>query len=59
MKFAVLDFETTGTQSVGEIIQVGLAIIEEDRIHLPGIWFLCQARNADSSFYNRSDGDYR
>ncbi|WP_379129293.1 ATP-dependent DNA helicase DinG [Paenibacillus sp. sgz500958] len=30
MKFAVLDFETTGTQSVGEIIQVGLAIIEED-----------------------------
>ncbi|CAM4314103.1 ATP-dependent DNA helicase DinG [Paenibacillus typhae] len=31
MKFAVLDFETTGTQSVGEIIQVGLAIIEEDR----------------------------
>ncbi|WP_410514845.1 ATP-dependent DNA helicase DinG [Paenibacillus sp. BR2-3] len=31
MKFAVLDFETTGTQSVGEIIQVGLAIIEEDQ----------------------------
>lgn len=31
MKFAVLDFETTGTQSVGEIIQAGLAIIEEDR----------------------------
>ncbi|SET51197.1 ATP-dependent DNA helicase DinG [Paenibacillus sp. NFR01] len=31
MKFAVLDFETTGTQSVGEIIQVGLAIVEEDR----------------------------
>ena len=31
MKFAVLDFETTGNQSADEIIQVGLAIIEEDR----------------------------
>ncbi|MCM3783976.1 ATP-dependent DNA helicase DinG [Neobacillus mesonae] len=30
MKFAVLDFETTGTQSDGEIIQVGLAIIDHD-----------------------------
>ncbi|GAK40044.1 pputative exonuclease [Paenibacillus sp. TCA20] len=30
MKFAVLDFETTGTQSLGEIIQVGLAIIDHD-----------------------------
>ncbi|AOZ91311.1 ATP-dependent DNA helicase DinG [Paenibacillus crassostreae] len=30
MKFAVLDFETTGNQSTDEIIQVGLAIIEED-----------------------------
>ena len=30
MKFAVLDFETTGNQSADEIIQVGLAIIEED-----------------------------
>ncbi|NMO98010.1 ATP-dependent DNA helicase DinG [Paenibacillus lemnae] len=31
MKFAVLDFETTGSQSSDEIIQAGLAIIEEDR----------------------------
>jgi len=31
MKFAVLDFETTGNQSADEIIQVGLAIIEEDQ----------------------------
>lgn len=31
MKYAVLDFETTGNQSADEIIQVGLAIIEEDR----------------------------
>lgn len=31
MKFAVLDFETTGNQSADEIIQVGLAIIDEDR----------------------------
>ncbi|WP_337033018.1 ATP-dependent DNA helicase DinG [Paenibacillus illinoisensis] len=30
MKFAVLDFETTGTQSDGEIIQAGLAIIDHD-----------------------------
>lgn len=31
MKYAVLDFETTGNQSTDEIIQVGLAIIEHDR----------------------------
>ncbi|SME97031.1 ATP-dependent DNA helicase DinG [Paenibacillus barengoltzii] len=31
MKYAVLDFETTGNQSSDEIIQVGLAIIEPDR----------------------------
>ncbi|MFD1178763.1 ATP-dependent DNA helicase DinG [Paenibacillus puldeungensis] len=31
MKYAVLDFETTGNQSFDEIIQVGLAIIEPDR----------------------------
>ncbi|WP_438351229.1 ATP-dependent DNA helicase DinG [Paenibacillus sp. FA6] len=31
MKFAVLDFETTGNQPGDEIIQVGLAIIEEDQ----------------------------
>ncbi|CAM2796596.1 ATP-dependent DNA helicase DinG [Paenibacillus sediminis] len=30
MKFAVLDFETTGNQSSDEIIQVGLAIIDHD-----------------------------
>ncbi|MHA0855395.1 ATP-dependent DNA helicase DinG [Paenibacillus sp. CMAA1364] len=30
MKFAVLDFETTGNQAADEIIQVGLAIIEDD-----------------------------
>lgn len=30
MKYAVLDFETTGTQSDGEIIQAGLAIIDHD-----------------------------
>lgn len=30
MKFAVLDFETTGTQSTDDIIQVGLAIIDHD-----------------------------
>ncbi|AET61364.1 dnaq family exonuclease/ding family helicase [Paenibacillus terrae HPL-003] len=30
MKFAVLDFETTGTQSADDIIQVGLAIIDHD-----------------------------
>ena len=30
MKFAVLDFETTGTQSDGEITQVGLTIIDHD-----------------------------
>ncbi|MBO2943144.1 ATP-dependent DNA helicase DinG [Paenibacillus sp. F411] len=29
MKYAVLDFETTGSHSTDEIIQVGLAIIEE------------------------------
>jgi ATP-dependent DNA helicase DinG len=31
MKYAVLDFETTGNQSADEIIQVGLAIIEDDQ----------------------------
>lgn len=31
MKFAVLDFETTGNQSADKIIQVGLAIIDENR----------------------------
>lgn len=31
MKYAVLDFETTGNQSSDEIIQVGLAIIEPDK----------------------------
>ncbi|ANS74827.1 ATP-dependent DNA helicase DinG [Paenibacillus yonginensis] len=30
MKYAVLDFETTGNQSTDEIIQVGLAIIDHD-----------------------------
>ncbi|WP_322922531.1 ATP-dependent DNA helicase DinG [Paenibacillus campi] len=30
MKFAVLDFETTGTQATDDIIQVGLAIIDHD-----------------------------
>lgn len=30
MKFAVLDFETTGNQPTDEIIQVGLVIIEHD-----------------------------
>ncbi len=30
MKFPVLDFETTGTQSTDDIIQVGLAIIDHD-----------------------------
>ncbi|MDQ0088055.1 ATP-dependent DNA helicase DinG [Paenibacillus anaericanus] len=30
MKYAVLDFETTGNQSSDEIIQVGLAIIDDD-----------------------------
>ncbi|MDO7905030.1 ATP-dependent DNA helicase DinG [Paenibacillus sp. JX-17] len=30
MKFAVLDFETTGTQSADDIIQVGLALIDHD-----------------------------
>ncbi|ANF97417.1 ATP-dependent DNA helicase DinG [Paenibacillus bovis] len=30
MKFAVLDFETTGTQSSDDIIQVGLAVIDHD-----------------------------
>lgn len=30
MKYAVLDFETTGNQSSDEIIQAGLAIIDED-----------------------------
>lgn len=30
MKYAVLDFETTGNQSSDEIIQVGLAIIDHD-----------------------------
>ncbi|GGH24154.1 ATP-dependent helicase DinG [Paenibacillus segetis] len=30
MKYAVLDFETTGNQPSDEIIQVGLAIIDED-----------------------------
>ncbi|RTE10421.1 ATP-dependent DNA helicase DinG [Paenibacillus whitsoniae] len=32
MKFAVLDFETTGSQSSDEIIQVGLVIIDEFEI---------------------------
>ncbi|WNQ14269.1 ATP-dependent DNA helicase DinG [Paenibacillus aurantius] len=32
MKFAVLDFETTGGQPADEIIQVGLVIIEDERI---------------------------
>ncbi|MCA1294653.1 ATP-dependent DNA helicase DinG [Paenibacillus sp. alder61] len=31
MKYAVLDFETTGNQSSDEIIQVGLAIIDEEQ----------------------------
>lgn len=30
MKYAVLDFETTGNQSSDEIIQVGLAIIDDN-----------------------------
>lgn len=32
MKFAVLDFETTGSQSADRIIQVGLVIIMDDQI---------------------------
>ncbi|WP_040951147.1 ATP-dependent DNA helicase DinG [Gorillibacterium massiliense] len=32
MKFAVLDFETTGGQPADEIIQVGLVLIEDDKI---------------------------
>ncbi|MDF2961769.1 MAG: DnaQ family exonuclease/dinG family helicase [Paenibacillus sp.] len=32
MKFAVLDFETTGSQSTDRIIQVGLVIIQDDHI---------------------------
>ena len=32
MKFAVLDFETTGSQAADEIIQVGLVIIDEMQI---------------------------
>ncbi|UJF36154.1 ATP-dependent DNA helicase DinG [Paenibacillus hexagrammi] len=32
MKFAVLDFETTGSQSTDEIIQVGLVIIDQFQI---------------------------
>ncbi|PZE21912.1 ATP-dependent DNA helicase DinG [Paenibacillus xerothermodurans] len=32
MKFAVLDFETTGSQSTDRIIQVGLVIINDDQI---------------------------
>ncbi|TDF99382.1 ATP-dependent DNA helicase DinG [Paenibacillus piri] len=32
MKFAVLDFETTGSQSTDRIIQVGLVIIQDDYI---------------------------
>ncbi|OXM88032.1 ATP-dependent DNA helicase DinG [Paenibacillus rigui] len=32
MKFAVLDFETTGSQSTDRIIQVGLVIIMDDQI---------------------------
>src|SRR4051794_9214328 len=32
MKFAVLDFETTGSQPADEIIQVGLVIIDQFQI---------------------------
>ncbi|WP_010273783.1 ATP-dependent DNA helicase DinG [Paenibacillus senegalensis] len=32
MKFAVMDFETTGGQAEDQIIQVGLVIIEDERI---------------------------
>lgn len=32
MKFAVLDFETTGNQPIDEIIQVGLVVIEDRKI---------------------------
>jgi len=32
MKFAVIDFETTGAGGEDEIIQVGLAIVDQDRI---------------------------
>lgn len=32
MKFAVLDFETTGSQPIDEIIQVGLVVIEDHKI---------------------------
>ncbi|WP_442601064.1 ATP-dependent DNA helicase DinG [Paenibacillus sp. KN14-4R] len=32
MKFAVIDFETTGSSTDDEIIQVGLVIIDKDRI---------------------------
>lgn len=32
MKYAVIDFETTGNQPGDEIIQVGLVLVEEDRI---------------------------
>jgi ATP-dependent DNA helicase DinG len=32
MKFAVLDFETTGSQTTDRIIQVGLVIIQDDTI---------------------------
>ncbi|MFD0867819.1 Probable ATP-dependent helicase dinG homolog [Chlamydia abortus] len=32
MKYAVLDFETTGGQTTDEIIQVGLVLIDEDNI---------------------------
>lgn len=32
MKFAVLDFETTGTGALDEIIQVGLVIIEQQQV---------------------------
>lgn len=32
MKFAVLDFETTGSQPIDEIIQAGLVVIEDNKI---------------------------
>lgn len=32
MKYAVIDFETTGSQPADEITQVGLVIIEDNQI---------------------------
>ena len=50
MKFAVLDFETTGTEPQDRIIQVGLALVEEGMA--PNVRFLRACRA--SRFRKRS-----